>query len=337
MPSGYENLEEAGGGEPKVEMAESKLEGDVWCNTFLTIVRMRDKEDPSKLGGHGTNCRVVFLFMLFSFILYVCNGVLQFGLTYYIETGIVQFESKKFQPPKLDKSKALTAMRAAAVNGTSIVGKGENQFKEKKALKLVKICDDQQAKGRTVVYFMVLFLWFSRAMEELFASIHFFIQVCRIPSRQSKDEHMEKDHNITTLDGCSRIIGCLFVALPKAGVALYLTWVGGLLLLLQKDVIHVVFKCVCIQLIINIDSMLMKGIATSSAIDRLKKTKIVYTKYRTHNWDLYVGGYVKFTVTLILAIVFYYYGCDEITEFRKTCYDFSKTSGYDDLVKALKK
>merc|ERR1712032_1420387 len=255
---------------------------------------------------------------------------------YYIETGIVDFEMKKFLPPKLNMTEVMPAMRAAVADGTDIVGKGKNQLKEKTAKKVVKSCEGQQAKGMTIVYFMVLFLWFSRAMEELFASMHFAIQLCRIPSRKDKDEFMEKDHAITTLDGCSRACGVLFVALPKAGIALYLTYAGGLLLMLQKDVIHVVFKCVCIQLIINIDSMLMKGIATASAVDRVKKTKIVFAKYRTHNWDLYIGGYVKFTITLILAIVFFYFSCHGLTEFRKSCYDFSQTDVYADLAKALK-
>lgn len=330
-------VEEGEAREGRAEHSDTNLEPDVWGNTFLTVVRLRDKDGRDKAVGSSNKCWVFFAWSTFSMILYIANLILQFGLIYYIKTGIVDYELKKFLPPKFDISGATSAMHSAAVNGAPFVGTGPNQVDEKTALKIVEKCEDQPTKDFVVTYFMILFLWFARAMEELMASIHFAIQVCRIPARESADDPMECDHAITKIDAISKAVGFFLLALPKACIALSLTWVGGLLLMVQKQMMHIIFKCVCIQLVINIDSMLMHGLSTAGAVDRVKKTKIVFASYRGVLWDLFVGGYIKFVVVLALAIYFFFFSAHGLTEFRTTCHNFSDKSAYKDLAETLKK
>lgn len=301
---------------PKVEYATFGLNEDVWSNTFLTIVRISDIPSTGQ-SGHKS---IKALWVLQSVLFWVTNLVLQIAIMWIVEIKAIQPELDKYRLPAFDTIKAISALDTATA-GHGFDALIPDKLNQKFVHDILVRCDKQQAKDVTVIYFMILFLWFARALNETFLSINFCLNVYYIHIRKNQREPMEnqKEHLISQVDSKVKILSYIFVGIPKIGIACFLGYCGGQLLMSQFDVMHVVFKCICLQLIVSIDDLIIKGLATHGAIQRLKGTKIKFENFRTVHWDNWLGGFVKYAIVLGLSLYFYSFCGEHLTPFRKSC------------------
>mmetsp|Transcript_30873 Transcript_30873/g.55256 ORF Transcript_30873/g.55256 Transcript_30873/m.55256 type:complete len:295 (+) Transcript_30873:84-968(+) len=134
--------------------------------------------------GHGTPCRQRLLWILTSIAMFLLNGLLQLGLSYILFDTTIKYSQEKYEnglPQRID------LMDSAMTSNVSMAGSSLGA-------ETVGMCGAELAsiRGYHIVYYMVIFLWYARMIQELSESMWICAVVWNVPALGS-EKSCERD------------------------------------------------------------------------------------------------------------------------------------------------
>jgi len=306
------------------QVVNEKLKPDVWCWVLYAVATAFEEScglTPTLPGEKGSKSVLHNIAMLSPpTFMYIANLVLQTGIVYAFVVRYVTPEEEKYELPGFDIELAVHCMSYAYEHGLPLVGNATDQLTQEFADDVHKKCELQEVGEFSFIYVFMLFLWYATIIREAAASLFRAHQVGTVVERLEKDTAVVESNDIVALSTWMKVVLIVLVPVPKFLIAIAVGWYGSTLLMVQVDVLHIVTKALCLQLIMNVDEVLFKTLAPNVALDRVQNMKLkrhVHTTY--HQWDLWLSSVVKSVFALGMALLFYFYGVPHLTSFRNEC------------------
>lgn len=283
-----------------------------------------------------------FMWMLMSCIIFAINVVVQLGLSSALYFTFLEHVSLPYQKGLNEKGDSI---RVSVANKVKL-GDDDEAY---------QLC--QANKTITYAYPVVLFLWFTRMIEELFDSLWLLYVFYKVPTIDSSDGEIkevlltgtvdedesgaqvrvynlpsvqmqftgrkpDKTFRIVAMSTVGHTFAIGVVASVKLIAAAWITWVGAKFLVYAHLMSSLVFKALAMQYFVTIDELLFNGFVSKQKKDRVAKTSIKYYAVQNQTskmWGRWLSSLVRLTVVMSMVLFTHYYLYADLMDFRHQC------------------
>lgn len=250
-----------------------------------------------------------------TFGMYAVAMFLQLSLTFFVFASTIEWKEDMYEPlSELSDKKALLDSATTRLPDDDPT---------------LKLCRMNKVP-RIEAYVYVVGLWFSRMLQELMQTLHLARVVLQMKDGAGKHlEETEKGANgkilkFVGITRITRVSALVLICIPKIFIALWVSWVGGKLLIFAHDTGSLILKALTCLYFVTIDDVLYASFVARDKKEDLIQTRLVYVSAVPEFWNRYGNvlfrlGIVILGVYLMLFVVF-----GSVFDLRYACQDYFK-------------
>jgi len=298
--------------------------------TVLSLTAIFDRRFREREGT-----RAIFMLMLSSAVIHVVNIIVQMILFFSLLATTVKNESLPYSDVAA-LNNALAALREAVETGVILSTLSDRTDAQDHAVHLCGL-----TKTLSGTHSVVIFLWFTRMMQEWMDAIRRFYYVMSLPWAKSHEPLIFTQNDKSLICKTTfvvQVIFVFFVSLPQFIVAFFLSWTGAKYLYFTTDMGTLAMKAISLSFIIQVDELMFLSFGSLRFKEQVKATGYLVNWGGTTNWNLWGMSVAKFSAALWLTYMVSEVIFKKVGELRDLCVqntvndELTLTAAWDDFL-----
>jgi hypothetical protein len=167
---------------------------------------------------------------------------------------------------------------------------------------------------------LVLFLWFSKILSQLTASLWRFFVIMKLPIA-GEDTGEKSQYEIRFMSLGRKLAAIAFGVGPRLIINLFIGWIGAKFLVLTHNMGSLILKAFGLSYLIDIDSLLFTAFSSAKFAAYLKKCSYVLIVQSTPHsrWHTWLSTLVRMTIVFTATSTWYFFGFAQVLTFKHFC------------------
>eukprot|EP00929_Paragymnodinium_shiwhaense_P022333 TRINITY_DN14298_c0_g1_i2.p1 TRINITY_DN14298_c0_g1~~TRINITY_DN14298_c0_g1_i2.p1 ORF type:complete len:479 (+),score=84.79 TRINITY_DN14298_c0_g1_i2:104-1540(+) len=266
------------------------------------------------------------MLLVSSLVIHAVNITVQMILIFSLLATTIRDESKPYRDTDNLRA-AIAALRDAVSSGVSLEDYDRASLTngQEQAMQFCELM-----KTLPWSHTAVIFLWFTRMIQEWMDALRRFYYVMSLDWANSSEDEELIWINKATGSGNDKyliyrttltiqIIFCIFVSLPQFVVAFFLSWAGAKYLFFTHDMGTLVMKAISLSFIIQVDELMFLSFGSLRFKEQVKNTGYIVDASGNEHWDLWGMSAVKIGAAVLVTYWVSHEAFRDVVSLRHLC------------------